>query len=82
MESELEVSGTRRELGSERADAFSRTASVVALGESTQSSTSAEVGGLLSLFSHPGFPSLSLYSLLEPLRLWLLRRKRMILDIP
>jgi hypothetical protein len=58
-ESEIDedVNDTRRELGSERADALSRTTSGVAQGGSTQSSASAEAGGLLSLFLDPGFPS-------------------------
>lgn len=58
-ESEIEedVNDTRRELGSERADALSRTTSEIAQGGSTQSSASAEAGGLLSLFLDPGFPS-------------------------
>ena len=56
-ESEIrdEVRGTRRELGSERADALRRT-SIVAQEEPTQSSTCAEVKGLLSLFLHPRIP--------------------------
>ena len=45
-----DVNDTRREIGSERADALRRTTSVLALGGSTQSSASAEAGGLLSLF--------------------------------
>ena len=56
-ETREDVNDTRREFGSERADALRRTTSVLALGGSTQSSASAEAGGLLSLFSDPGFPS-------------------------
>ena len=53
-ESEIsgDVSGTRKEFGSERADAFSRITSEIAQEESTQSSTGAEAGGLLRLFSN------------------------------
>ena len=56
-ETREDVNDTRREFGSERADALRRTTSVLALGGSTQSSASAEAGGLLSLFSDLGFPS-------------------------
>ena len=56
-ETREDVNDTRREFGSERADALRRTTSVLALGGSMQSSASAEAGGLLSLFLDPGFPS-------------------------
>ena len=53
-----DVNETRRELGSERADALSRITSEVAQGGSTQSSACAEAGGLLSLFlTRKKFPS-------------------------
>ena len=53
-ESEIsgDISGMRKEFGSERADALSRITSEIALEESTQSSTGAEAGGLLRLFSN------------------------------
>ena len=56
LETREDVNDTRREFGSKRADALRWTTSVLALGGSTQSE-SAEAGGLLSLFSDPGFPS-------------------------
>ena len=51
LEMSEDVSGIRNEFGSERADALSRTTSIVAQEETTQSSACAEVGGLLTLFS-------------------------------
>ena len=55
LEISSEMRGTRREFGSERADAWSCTTSEVAQGGSTQSSACAEAGGLLSLFLDPGW---------------------------
>ena len=57
LETREDVNDTRREFRLERADALRWTTSELALGGSTQSSASAEAGGLLSLFSDPGFPS-------------------------
>ena len=56
-ETDREVRGTRRELGSERADALRQTTSEFVLGGSTQSSASTEATGLLSLFSNLEIPS-------------------------
>src|SRR5882762_6357440 len=64
--------GTRRECGSERADALSLITSDVVQGASTQSSVCTEAGGLLSLFLRPGFLS-PWPGLLEP---WSLRRRK------
>jgi hypothetical protein len=55
-----DVISTRREFGSERADALSRNTSEQAQEGSAQSSACAEAGGLLSLFLSP-----------ETLSLWL-----------
>ena len=47
---EVKVSCTQRELGSERVDTLRQTASLAAQEEITQSSGCVEAGGLLSLF--------------------------------
>ena len=56
-ETDGEVRGTRRELGSERADALSWTILEFTLGGSMQSLASTEARGLLSHFSNPGILS-------------------------
>ena len=57
VETDGEVRGTWRELGSERVDALRWTTSEFTLGGSTQSLASMEARGLLSLFLNPGIPS-------------------------
>ena len=81
LETREDVNDTQREFRSERADALRWTTSDLghlALGGSTQSSTSVETGGLLSFFLDLGFPS----PWLEQRGPQLSRRTRRTLDNP